>query len=461
MVRHHRLVLILTTLLSMAGCAYHPQDNLPPTELPALELATATAPQLDQPLSGWWRQYQSAELNDLMQELDLNNLELASARERITKARALLGQQQAVDVPAVNGQINHRTNHDVDNAITDHQNNLGFSASYEVDLWGARSAARYGAEMNLIAQQQEYRSILLQLQATLVQQYFDFLALRERHELAVQNLQASKDLLDLIQARFDAGSASGIELNQQRNTYLATQATLLETRRALVTRERALAILLGRQSIATAELVQPFSSLAYPQIRSIQPAALLEYRPDIQLAASQLQISEAALYQEEMKRWPTLNLSAGLSLQDILQASEGWTSALITALAMPLYDGGKISQQIKAAESDKSLARLNYRQTVLQAMQETLETLTELTFQQDLLSVREKELDNNQHLYDLARLRYDAGDTDFINLLTAQRSWFNARDSLIQTRNTRLQATVNLFRAMGVAPETEKVSESL
>ena len=90
-------------------------------------------------------------------------------------------------------------------------------------------------------------------------------------------------------------------------------------------------------------------------------------------------------------------------------------------------------------------------------MQETIETLSELKFQNELNQIRTLELENNNRLYEIARLRYESGDTDFLNLLTAQRSWFSASDSLIQARNDQLLAILNVFRAMGVSPEIANV----
>jgi len=448
--------LSVLTIISLSACAYQPFLTTPSIQTPEL-VDVANLPFSAQPQSQWWMLYGSDDLNRLMNELTRNSFDLASARERITKARALLGQQRAANLPSLDLQLSDRANSDLESGRTTRSNNLGFNAAYEVDVWGSRDAAEYGAEFSVIAQQQEYQSLRLQLQASLAQGYFEYLALHDRLKIAEQNLNASKELLDVIQWRFEAGSASGVELNQQRNTWLSTQAQLLSLQRALTTSEHALAVLLGRESLRVSELTGNFDSLILPTVSLVQPAQLLETRPDIQLADALLRVNEAALYQEEAKRWPTLNLSAGLGLQDILSGQE-WTSSLLGSLAMPLFDAGRISNQIDAAKSDLSIAQINYRQVVLQSMQETLETLSELAYQRQLLLVRQQELTSNQQLYELAKLRYDSGDTDFINLLTAQRSLFSAHDTLYQAKTAELQATVNVFKAMGIAPDVSNTS---
>lgn len=454
-----RVFPLLLSIACMAACTYQPSIVLPPTSLTAVQqyIDDKLAPSqvADAPPSLWWQDYGSHDLNLLIEEFNQNNLELAAARERILKARSLLEQQKSHNWPTLDARSNHRSNRDFDSSITSDTNNMSFSAAYEVDLWGARSAAQYGADVAVFAQQQQTMSLQLQLQATLAQSYFLALSQRERYTIAQQNLEASKELLDLIALRFEAGSASGIELDQQRNTYLATQAQLLGLNRALTSSERAIAVILGRSSLTVSEFTTPFSSIKAPKISALQPAGLLEYRPDIQLAQAQLLINNAEFFQIKKKRWPIVNLGANLSVNDIFLAHEGWTGALLGSLAMPLFDAGNITQQINTAQSDVSIAELDYQQTVLEAMQETLETLSELDYRGSLSSVRRQELDNNRRLYQLAKLRYESGDTDFLNLLSAQRSWFSARDSMIQSQDDYLQASVNVFKAMGTAPNTE------
>jgi len=441
--------------LALSGCAYQPVSDTPQVQTPLLkDLPEAKGLALQQqPEARWWLRYGSSELNQLFDELNKNSIDLATARQRIDKARALLGQQRAEDWPSLDLDVSKRATRNFKSSQSSDGSGLDFSAGYEIDLWGSRSAARYSATINLIAQQQEYNSLLLQLQSTLAQSYFDFLALRERITIAEQNLEASKELLNIIQLRYEAGSASGIEVNQQRNTYLSTQASTLSLQRNLASSERTLAVLLGRESLAVPELTAGFATINLPKVSLVQPASLLEYRPDIQLAESQLRIGEAALYQEKQKRWPTVRLSAGVGMDDIFDGGDTWIGSLVGSLAMPLFDAGKISQQIEAAKSDVDITLLNYQQIVIQAMQETVETLTELDYQRKLILVRKQELENNQNLYNFSKLRYDSGDTDFINLLTAQRSWFSSRDTMIQAKNAQLLATINVFKAMGMSPD--------
>ena len=438
--------------MALGGCAWQAELPRPSVQLPEYEQVDAI-PFLQQPEPVWWQGYGSAELMRLFDILQGHNLDLATARSRVEQARALLGQQQASNWPSLEAQLRIGSSRDMESDEDRHSSGLDFHAGYEIDLWGSRSAAELGAKLFVVARQQGYQSQLLQLQAVLAQSYFEFLALRERKEIARQNLQTSQNLLQLIQFRFDAGSASGIELNQQRNIWLTTRRQLLDLERTLINRERALAVLLDRGTLRIPPLHGVFSELLLPPVNLRQPADLLESRPDIRLAESQWRQSESALYQEKSKRWPRLTLSAGLGLEDILNGGESQLVSVLGSLMTPLFDGGRIRNQIAGAKVGLSIAELNYRKTVLLAMQDTVETLSELAYQRRLLIVRQLELESNQQLYALAKMRYESGDTDFINLLGAQWSWYSARDGLIQAKNSQLLATVNVFRAMGIAPQ--------
>ena len=449
--------LVCLTLLS--GCAYHDQTELPKSQVPNQFEQIKSQIGFDwqqQPISQWWQRFDSVELNTLFAELKSQSLDLQNAQWVLKQTRALYKQQLSDSWPELNASISNRNTRDFDNGTDNRSDGLNFSAGYEVDLWGQRSAAQTSAAMNYLVQQQNYRSIALQLQSQLAQSYFTCLALRERLTIEQQNLTASTDLLQLIKFRFEAGSASRIELDQQRNVYLSSQAQLQALQRNLVSSERALAILLGRPSLSVDDLHGDFKKLTVPQINALQPAALLEFRPDVSLAEARLREQTANVFEERKKRWPRLTISADLSLSDLGEISQGWSGSLVEGLTMPLFNAGRIQQQIEYAESGLQAEQIQYQQTVLLAFNDALETLSEWQYQNRLWDIRQQELVNNERLYKLARLRYEAGDTDFLNLLSAQRSWFDARNTYIQAQNNRLITAVNVFRAMGVAPDTDK-----
>lgn len=445
---------MLTSLLT--ACAWQPEPLPETTPPPDFVTAQQLVPRLrESPVdSHWWAGFGSDRLEQVLRSLEASSFDLAIARARIDRARALTGAQRRDNWPSANARVQRRAAHNFDTEATSNSDGAGFSAAYEVDLWGIRAAANRSARLNLALAEYDFQATALTYKALAAEAYVSWLAAGERLAIAEQNLAASADLLRLIELRFEAGSASGIELDQQRNTLLATRAQALSLAREVQTRERALAALLGESSLRLPPPDERFADLQVPAVASLQPAQLLENRPDVQLAEIQLRLADASLFQTRQKRWPGLSLSADLSVSGLDDLDTGWTGSLLASLTAPLFNASGIAEQIAAARADLDASRFAYRQSVLQAFLEALETLSEQDHQRQLLAVRREELTNNQHLYQLARLRYETGDTDFLNLLTAQRSFFNARDSLIQARLANMLAAIDLYRALGAPPAT-------
>ena len=152
-------------------------------------------------------------------------------------------------------------------------------------------------------------------------------------------------------------------------------------------------------------------------------------------------------------------LSGEATLAGLLTGGTTWATSLIGQLAGPIFDGGRTSNEIRAAEADASIALSAYRLTVLRALQEALDALTELDHQRELYAVQVDAVETTERLRELARRRFDAGNIDFINLLDAQRASFAASERLIGAKRDYLVAVVNTFRAMGVPPALFEVVE--
>ena len=465
-----RLVTTLAVLVcsfGTAGCSYNAvqhdgSDLLPDSYGDLVEPSVARF--VTEPELAWWQSFELPELNALLTELNEGNYDLEIGRQRVLRARALLGQQRSsnwptLDAAAAGTRTVAERRPAPGQSRTSREDRLAFNAAYEVDLWGRRSAANHAAALSLSAEHASFRSVALTVQAQLAQQYFDLLSLQDRLVAVQRNVAATEDLLRLVRLRLDAGRASGVELEQQQMILLdrRSQLLVLERDRALV--ERAIAVLLGRDQLLTVEATAHLEDAAIPVVSTVQPAALLESRPDIVIAEADLLISDAEVYQTRTKRWPTLQLSADATLVDMTIRSSLWTTSLIGQLTAPLFNGKRITNEIKAAEADASIALQTYRLTVIQAIREVLDTLTDLNHQRDLYAVRQAELASSERLYDLTRQRFDAGNIDFLNLLEAQRSQFEATERALRAKRDYLTAIVSAYRAMGVPPDLGAPSE--
>lgn len=450
--------------LLAGGCAYRPAlhdaAHLVPADYGGLAGARS-AQFVAEPERDWWRGFNMPELDAMLGELEEANYDLEIARQRVLRSRALLDQQHSRNWPALDGSLARAgtTTETGADRLAD-KDRLAFDAAYEVDVWGARSAANRAAELGVIAEHAQYRSVALTLQAQLALQYFNLLSLQDRIAATEQNLAAAEDLLELVMTRFEAGRASGIELDQQRNVLLSQRGRLMVLQRNRDVSEHALAALLGRDQLLAVAAAAKLDDATIPPVRVVQPAALLETRPDIVVAEANLKISDAVVYRNRAKRWPTLQLSADAVVNDLTGGNALWATSLIGRFAGSLFNAGRIAGEIEAAEADASIALQNYRLTVTRALQEALDTLSDLKHQREIYAIRQDEVDTTRRLYDLARRRFQAGNIDFINLLDAQRTWLLATERVITARQDYIAATVNTFRAMGVPPAVLDLSPS-
>ena len=448
--------LLLCIFLFSTGCVYQPAqhttDQLVPQNYGGIitDQSVRFVRQIEQ---DWWKAFGMPELDEMLIELEKANYDLEIARQRILRSQVLLGQQKSKNRPTIDATLaGTRTTTEIGSEKVTEEGHLAFNAAYEVDLWGDRAAANHAAELDIVLEHAQFRSAALTLQARLARQYFEYLSLQDRIDTTVKNLKATKELLSLVKLRFNAGRASRIELNQQQNILLTQRARLSILERDRDLAEHAMAVLLGRNKLLTVSIKSSLGDANIPMVDLIQPASLLQTRPDILVAETKLKISDALVYQNRTKQWPSLRLTADSTLNDIIRADQFWTTSLIGQLAAPLFNAGRIKSEIEAAKIDATISLKQYELTVIKALQEVLNTLADLYHQHDIYSVRKDEVETTKHLYNLARKRFEAGNIDFINLLDAQRTWFSAAERVAVAKTDYLAATINTFKAMGVPP---------
>jgi NodT family efflux transporter outer membrane factor (OMF) lipoprotein len=436
-----------------ASCTFQPSTYNKDVELPAnFDIGINKVGIIKQPKKMWWGQFNNQELNLLILEMNSNNKDVATANYRIQQSRALLGVQRANNWPNVDGSVDIARQSN-SRPQTPNYEEANFIATYEVDFSGYRDASNKSSEYQLQYQYESMRGTQLSLQALLAQQYFDALALKERVKLTKQNLIATQSLYQLIKTRFELGTSNQIELDQQLNILIEQKKLYKSFMRDFDIARRGISVLIGRENFDSIELTSTIGNIALPGIEVTQPASLIEFRPDIRMAELNLMISDAELYAAKAKRWPSVTLSVESTFSDLFSSGDSNTS-LLGSLTAPIFQAGRISNQITAAEAGMNIELVNYRMAVVNALQETFDSLTSYHFQKSIYDLQYSAVINNESLHNQAKLLYEAGATDFLNLLSAQKSLFQARDSLVQHRAILLNSSVNIFKAMGASPAT-------
>jgi NodT family efflux transporter outer membrane factor (OMF) lipoprotein len=322
-----------------------------------------------------------------------------------------------------------------------------------VDLWGRNRAGVRAAESSLQATAFDRDTARLTLIAGVAVGYFDVLTLRSRLGVARENLATAERVLELVKARARNGTASALDVSRQEATVLSQRAALLPIEQQEHQTLAALAVLTGRTPEGFDVKATSFADLEVPSVDPGIPAQLLVRRPDLASAEARLAAANADVAAARAALLPSIALtaSAGTASSALLAVVGGPTSAVSLALSVlaPIFDGGRLRGQVSIAESQERELVESYRKAILAAFEDVENALgAGVRFaQQETIQTQVRA--QAREALRLAEIRYREGAEDLISVLDAQRTLFNAEDQLAQIRLNRLEAAVNLYKALG------------
>ena len=452
------LVMVSVALgLALAGCAT--QKFAPPTgELPAEFAGGRGAAAGPWPSKQWYRDFASDELNSFVDLAERNNWDVAAARARVAQADARARQAGAAILPSVDaaGTANFLAGHSSQGGGHELDWSAMLSASYELDFWGKNRATALSARLLAGASRADRDTVALTTLAGVSNGYFQILALRERLAIAHANRDAAHQLLQVVQARFDVGLATPVELATQKATYDTAQIAAADLQQTEFEACAALSLLLGQAPEGFAIKGMPLDELREPAIEAGLPSELLRRRPDLVVAEANLQAAHADLAAARAAMFPTISLTAGAGVQNpALPATVltipgiGPSFALGANLVQPIFDHGRLKAQRDEQQAKEEELLAAYRSAIIAALIDVENALAEI---QHLNLAREFQMENvtqSERAFEGAKLRYQAGSGDYLTLLEAQRTTYLARDQLVQYKLARLTALVSLSKALG------------
>ncbi|WP_374088323.1 efflux transporter outer membrane subunit [Methylomicrobium lacus] len=442
---------ILGVFLLLAGCSLVPDYQRPAAAAPEAWKNQAPKPTAVATISpDWWTLFGSAELDRLMNEALVNNRDLTAAIQRIDQFRALAKIAGAPLLPAV-GAIGRHIYTDSTRAGPG-QNTLEgqWNLSYEVDLWGRLRAGRDSARAQLDSSRFSYDALRLTVMGDVAQSYFTLLGLRDRRRIALDNLKNISDVLDIIASRFEAGSATALDVAQQQTERANAAAAVARLDQDIAQAENALAVLLGRPPQQFEPRGQSLQGIQIPGVDPARPAALFEQRPDIRSAEAELIAAHADIGVARAAFYPKLELNAdNIFTAALMSQPAGIGVALASSLTQPIFQGGRLEGELERTKARRGELVEIYRQTILTAYREVEDALAlgrqAARRREDLLL----SVDSARQAYELGLERYLAGATDYQTLLNVQRSLLNAQDSEVQAHTDVLTASVLLYKALG------------
>lgn len=452
-------VLTLCLLLSACGTpAQRPDSGIQP---PASWQSSHTAGAVHDNQQ-WWNRFGSPQLGRLIEQARLGSYDLAAAIARVRQAQAdtvIAGGSQLPEVKAgananrqklIQGNGYSQLDADSDNNAVDYFN-ANLVASYEIDFWGGQRASRDSAQFSLDASEFDQATVELTLLSGVANSYAQALSLQEQSRIAELNLANAQSVLKLVQTRFDSGSATALELAQQKSLVAAQQRQLPLVRQQAEEARISLAALLGRPVQALSLGQERFDQLTWPAIDAGVPSQLLSRRPDIARAEAQLAAAQADVTVARAAMLPTVTLTAeigsGADRADDILRSPFYN--LTAGLLAPVFNNGRLGAQRDKATARQQELLETYRGAIINGFADVEKALNSIRGLDEQRGWQSEELSQAQTAFNIAQSRYQAGAEDLLTVLETQRTLYAAQDLNVQLRLSRMQASIALYKALG------------
>jgi len=455
-------LLLMATLLP--GCALMgPDYQRPVLSLPALfgeEVANAPQMQLTAE-NPWWTHYQDTVLNELVAKALENNTDIKQAVARIEETDAFMREVGSALLPRIDldaaGSRSRITElgpnpQFVGTSPIRENYNIRLGTSFELDFWGKLRRAKESARAQALASRYARDTVALSLAGLVASNYLQLRSLDSQIAVSEDNLRIRNESLDLTRRRLEGGVSSALDVHQAEVASSALAAHIVELKRQRAISQHQLALLTGELDLklATGDIKQlPLPPLPPAGL----PSALLESRPDVRQAEEQLVALNANIGVAKAAMFPTISLTAAYGgesaeLGDVLKsAARIWSGGL--SLNLPVFDGGRLSSRLDQTTAQQKQALAGYEGAVRAAFQEVNDALVNVRQNTE----REALLDSSQasakKALEISNNRYQSGYSAYIDVLDSQRVYNDAALAYIQSRQARLLASVELFKALG------------
>lgn len=434
---------LLGLCLLLGGCAtrpWTPPDSPAPAAFHTQAAAEAEVPADD----AWWLAFDDPALDALIEQAAFGNLDLAAAEQRIRQAQFGLAAAEGARLPGLDASASTSRSERDDRWRAQ----AALRASYTLDLWGAERARVDAALARLDAVTETRHLNAWRLATAVVQLHVSRRALDERLLLAEDSLRLAESTFARMQARYDAGLISGLDLALAENAVLGERAARLAIDQARQQAVNAAATLLGRPPGEVGGVASDGRSLldvTVPALPEAVPSAVLLRRPDIRIAEAGLRAAHADIEVARGQLLPQVSLSAGSAIS---RGGGGWIADISAGLAQRIFDGGQRRAGIRQAEAGYEELLIGYRGSILAAIVEVEDALLLAEHLARREALEREQLAGSERAFRLSEARYRSGLIDALTLLSSQNAYLRARDGLLQTRAARLQALAGLYAAV-------------
>jgi multidrug efflux system outer membrane protein len=454
--------------LALTGCDRARDQVATGLDIPAAYRASAAGATEAWPAEDWWTGFGSPELNALIEQARLRNFDIQATIARVRQADAQIRIAGASLLPTLNGtgsadwqhfglnsgSTSVRSGGGRGNASVDVRSySIGLSAAYQLDFWGHNLSHKESAIASAEFSRFDQRTVALTVVTNVANTWFTALALADRLAVAKRNVADSEQTLAVIRGRMSAGTASALDVANQATLVSGEQANIPNFQNQLEQAVIGLGILVGQPPERIAVQPGTLTTLRLPLVSPGLPSALLERRPDVASAEAQLTASGFDVTTARTAFYPAVNLTGSAGYEapalNALISPGGFIASLAAGLTAPIFDGGALRGALEQARGRQAELLADYCKAVVQAFTDVDDALTAWRYGSEQERLQTIAVEAAQRAAVIAREQMRAGTADITSVLTAESALFTAEDTLAQVRLTRVQALLNLYKALG------------
>ncbi len=483
----------------LAGCTVGPNFSSPRLFAPETWFSSRPPPPpvasrtVAEPVDPtWWRLFNDPVLTALEQQVAASNLDVRLASVRLAESRYQRGIAAASQFPDLNGNASYTREKISDkgvaalfsgagttaaseanglsgtsgaiptNAITSGTSapafdlyQAGFDASWEVDLWGRVRRTVESADASVLASAESRRNTMLTSLAELARDYIQLRGQQRDLAIAHQTLASEQQSLAVTRQRQQGGLTTDLDVTNAASQVATTASEIPRIEQNIASSINALSLLLGETPGAlTAQLSTPQPVPPVPPLVPVGlPSQLAERRPDIRQASAQLHAATADIGAAEADFFPKVTLSGSIGLQSLQFKDLGtWGARQFSAgpsITLPIFEGGQLKYTLDLRKVQQQEAAVTYQQTVLRAFHEVDNALTAYAAEQRRRDELAKAVAQGRQALGLARQQYTQGLSNFLDVLTAQRTLYSAEQQYADSTTTVSTNLVQLYKALG------------
>jgi multidrug efflux system outer membrane protein len=397
----------------------------------------------------------SQELEGLIGRALQQNGDVGVARARIQQARALFGIARGAMFPLVTasaGLSGTRSERTTTDPFDFSDAFAGVDISFDLDLFGANRARRRAEGHRLRAAEFDQGATALIVEGDVARIYVQRAALAARISLLDRNIEQAVELERIIRARANAGDATRVDLGLQTIQVRELQTDRLRLSQALDRTRTAMAVLIGEEAPRFVLTPSPLDALQVPDLAVAPPPELLVRRPDIRAAEARIDAAGGDVDAARRAFFPQLSLSAsGIGQAASLSGPLAATVSLGAGLLSPIFNRGQLRGNLEFAAGQQVESVELYRLVLLTSLAETENALSAVERARAREALLLQVVEEARVTARLARLQYMEGETDLQSLFDAEQRLVAAEDARAVAHQERLEAAIDLFKAMGGA----------